>query len=205
MDLLDEKSAKPILDKFSNNDLQNLNSMIEQGLNSPMTSSVGRLFDAASALLGICDKPSYEGEAAIMLEAKLWDYLSANKKKAFDKSYEIAFTKNVGSKNSTAHDTSVVLMDARNTFKALLEDMDKGLDVGLIAKNFHDAFVNAILQCAQLANQLYGIKQVALSGGVFMNRYLIENSIKKLIDAGFSVALNREVPPNDGGISLGQI
>ena len=71
MDLLDEKSAKAILDKFSKKDLQNLNSMVEQGLNSPMTSSVGRLFDAASALLGICEHPSYEGEAAIMLEAKL--------------------------------------------------------------------------------------------------------------------------------------
>ena len=96
-------------------------------------------------------------------------------------------------------------MDPRNTFKALLDDAKKGVDAGQIAKNFHDAFANAILQCAQLANQLYGIKHVALSGGVFMNRYLIETSIKKLIDAGFSVALNREVPPNDGGISLGQI
>lgn len=182
--------------------------MIEAGINTPMTSSVGRLFDAASAILGICPAPTYEGEAAIMLEAKLWDYISQNpraKTSKFDKRYEIQFTKNVGTQKSTAQDTSVVLFDCANTFKAMLDDLKDGLEIGKIAKNFHDAFAQAILTCSQLAKQVYGINDVALSGGVFMNRYLIEKSIKMLVEQGFSVALNREVPPNDGGVSLGQI
>lgn len=87
----------------------------------------------------------------------------------------------------------------------MLDDLKDGIEVGKIAKNFHDAFANAILTCSQLSKQVYGINDLALSGGVFMNRYLIEKSIKMLVEQGFSVALNREVPPNDGGISLGQI
>ena len=87
----------------------------------------------------------------------------------------------------------------------MLDDLKDGIEVGKIAKNFHDAFAQVILTCAQLAKQVYDINDVALSGGVFMNRYLIEKSIKMLVEQGFSVALNCEVPPNDGGISLGQI
>ncbi len=96
-------------------------------------------------------------------------------------------------------------MDPANTFKALLEDLAIGIEIGIICKHFHDAFVRAIVVVAQLCNQVYGIKQVALGGGVFMNRYLIESSIKLLVDSGFSVAINRELPSNDGSISLGQL
>lgn len=123
----------------------------------------------------------------------------------FDTKYEIQITKNVATENSTAQDTSVLLFDTANTFKALLDDVKSGAETGQIVKNFHDAFVRAIINCAKLVDQLYQIKQVALSGGVFMNRYLIESAIKLLVDEGFSVALNKEVPPNDGGISLGQL
>ena len=87
----------------------------------------------------------------------------------------------------------------------MLDDLSAGIEVGKIAKNFHDAFANAILTCAQLSKQVYDINDIALSGGVFMNRYLIEKSIKMLVEDGFSVAINVDVPPNDGGISLGQI
>ena len=207
-DLLNHPQSKKVFKDYKKSDLENLNTMIEDGINTPMTSSVGRLFDAASAILGICPAPTYEGEAAIMLEAKLWDYLSQNpraKNSKFDKRYEIQITKNVGTEKSTAQDTSVVLFDCANTFKAILDDLKDGIDVGKIAKNFHDAFANAILTCAQLSKQVYGINDLALSGGVFMNRYLIEKSIKMLVEQGFSVALNVDVPPNDGGISLGQI
>lgn len=96
-------------------------------------------------------------------------------------------------------------MDIAPTFKALLEDINAGQDKVAIAKNFHDAFVRAVLNLSQLTNQLYGIKEIALSGGVFMNRYLIENTISALINTGFSVAINRDLPPNDGSISLGQL
>lgn len=182
--------------------------MIESGFQCLSTSSVGRLFDAASALLGICKQPTYQGEAAIMLEAKLKQAIVKNPdlaKVEFDTRYEIAITKNIATENSTAQDTSVLLLDIAPTFKALLQDIDTGVDVGVIAKNFHDAFSRVVLNLSHLVNQLYGIKEIVLSGGVFMNRYLIESSIKSLIDAGFSVAINVELPPNDGSISLGQL
>lgn len=172
---------------------ENLDTMIEQGINTPMTSSVGRLFDAASAMLGVCTSSTYEGEAAMLLEAAIENS---------DETYEIEVTKNVGTKDSTAHDTSVVLFDAGNMFKEMMDDK---APVGIKACKFHNAFVNLIVNCSMMVNQVYGIKDIVLSGGCFMNRYLIENSVKKLIESGFNVAINKEVPPNDGGISLGQI
>ena len=78
------------------------------------------------------------------------------------------------------------------------------MPVGVIARKFHDAFVTAIAQICLVANAAYGITTVALGGGVFMNRYLIENTISALEQAGFTVAINRDLPPNDGGISYGQ-
>ena len=207
-DLVEHSAVAKAFKAFKKADLENLKTMVEQGINTPMTSSVGRLFDAASAFLGICPHPTYEGEAAIALEAELWRYLNNNpaaKRTKFDSRYEISITKNVATKDSNARDTSVLLFDAKSIFKALLDDMENDIDPGKITKNFHDAFVQAIVTCAGLSKQLYGINDIALSGGVFMNRYLIENSIEALVDSGFKVAINREVPPNDGGISLGQL
>lgn len=90
-------------------------------------------------------------------------------------------------------------------FKALLEDIENSRSKAEIVKNFHDAFVLAIATAAQICNQIYGIKEVALSGGVFMNRYLLERTSSVLMQAGFTVAVNKDVPPNDGGVSLGQV
>lgn len=73
-----------------------------------------------------------------------------------------------------------------------------------IARRFHDAFVNAIVMAAQLVQSLYGITTVALSGGVFLNRYLLEHAVPALQGSGFTVALNRDLPPSDGCISYGQ-
>lgn len=84
----------------------------------------------------------------------------------------------------------------------MLDDLLAGVDEGIISYNFHMAFVNVIVACSQMVKQLYGIDSTALSGGVFMNRFLIENAIKALTDSGFNVAVNKDVPPNDGGISL---
>lgn len=206
-DLLDHPTCKHIFKNENGEYLANLNTIIERGINCHQTSSVGRIFDAVSAILGICPNPSYEGESAIMLEAKLWDCLQNNEGLAaqkFDKRYEIQITKNVGSKNSTAHDTSVLLLDAAQCFKAIMDDIQNERNLGEIIKNFHGAIVLAITTTSQLCKQIYGINQIALSGGVFMNRYLIERTVSVLSNAGFTIAINKDVPPNDGGISLGQ-
>ena len=250
-DLLDHPGAQPALQQLGEQaDL--CEQMIEKGLNTPMTSSVGRLFDAASALLGVCTQPTYEGEPAILLEAAMspargcadsgdsasmnegarwgsqsefrtsqtaqWavcassglsERLSPSERLRGEESeggasYTINVTKNVATPNSTAQDTSVLLLDAEPVFRALLDDLAAGVPVPVIARRFHDAFVDAVVTVAELMRALYGIEIVTLSGGVFMNRYLLENVLARLSAAGFTAAINRELPPNDGSVSFGQ-
>ena len=180
-----------------------------------MTSSVGRLFDAASALLGICTEPKYEGEPAILLEAAIEDGQTNALHEAVAvpsqggeadaaERYAIAVVKNTATADSTAQDTSVVLFDAAPTFQALLDDKAAGVPPAVIARRFHNAFVQAIVMAAELVRSMYGIDAVALSGGVFMNRYLVEHALSALEDAGFTVAVSRDLPPNDGCVSFGQ-
>ena len=89
-------------------------------------------------------------------------------------------------------------------FAALLDDVQAGVSAQDIALRFHKAFVELIVNAAQVFRALYGISTVALSGGVFLNRYLTEHVVPALVNQGFTVALNKEVPPGDGCISLGQ-
>ena len=238
-DLLEHPGAAPALDALGAEAAGLCDQMIERGLNTPMTSSVGRLFDAASALLGLCLEPTYEGEGAILLEAALEGRVpsafadrprvvppreadraaaaarvdegaapAARDEAADDlaaaERYAVTVTKNVATEASTAQDTSVVLFDAAPTFTALLDDFATGVPVPVIARRFHDAVASAVVMAAELVRALYGIDVVALSGGVFMNRYLVEKVLAELEAAGFTTAVNRDLPPNDGCISLGQ-
>ncbi len=217
-DLLEHPAAAAALAPLGD-EAEVCDTMIERGLNTPMTSSVGRLCDAASALRGICTEPSYEGEGAILLEAAMEaagadvagaaaaeeaagvvpdDDLAARER------YAVTAEKNTATETSTAEDTSVILLDAEATFHALLDDLEAGVPVSVIGRRFHDAMVSAIVMSAELVRALYGIATVALSGGVFMNRYLTEHVLADLAAAGFTAAINRDLPPNDGCISLGQ-
>ncbi len=204
-DLLDHPGAAHLRDALGADVCANLTTMIDQGINTPVTSSVGRLFDAASALLGICTEPTYEGEPAILLEAALWEADATQTPSAtLEDAYHIDVVKNVATETSTAHDTSVLLFDAAPAFRSLLDDFAADVPAGVIARRFHDAFLEAIMQAAQLSGALYDVRTVALSGGVFMNRYLVENALSLLEQAGFTVAINRELPPNDGCVSFGE-
>jgi len=176
--------------------------MIERGLNTPMTSSVGRLFDAASAILGVCVQPTYEGEGAILLEAAMQEDGAFSV--ADDEGYHLDIVKNIATHESTALDTSILLLDAAPVFEALLDDKAAGVPVPLIARRFHDAFAEVIVSVAQLVDMMYGVSLVTLSGGVFMNRYLLSHAASKLANGGFSVAVNRDLPPNDASVSFGQ-
>jgi len=196
-DLLEHEAATDALAALGE-EAQICAEMIEKGINTPFTSSVGRLFDAASALLGICTEASYEGEPAILLEAVLDP---ANED---DQAYPIEIIKNVATPESTALDTSVLLFDAAPCFKAMLDDVTAGVDTATISQRFHNAFVACIVEIAQMVQAAYDIDTVVLSGGVFMNRYLIEHAATQLAAAGLTVVLNRDLPPNDGCISFGQ-
>ncbi|MBP5313422.1 MAG: carbamoyltransferase HypF [Eggerthellaceae bacterium] len=199
-ELLDHPFAKSFLKRMGET-AAICEQMTEKGINCPMTSSVGRLFDAASALLGICTNPTYEGEGAVLLEAAVSEGFDEIEDEA---RYAVAITKNTATKDSTAQDTGVLLLDAQPTFKAMLDDMQNGVDVGVIARRFHDAIIGCVIDMASIVRELYGISIVALGGGVFMNRYLVEHLSDKLRTAGFTVALNKDLPPNDGCISYGQ-
>lgn len=201
-DLLEHPGAADVLEALgSQADL--CEQMIEQSLNTPYTSSVGRLFDAASAILGICTAPTYEGEGAVLLEAAMASEPQAAEDVVDDR-YQISITKNSATHDSTAKDTSVVLYETEGIFQALLDDKAAGVRPGVIAKRFHDGIVDAVLKSALLVNQVYGITTVVLSGGVFMNRYLTERTLKLLETAGFTAVINCDLPPNDGCISYGQ-
>ena len=202
-DLLDHPAARTVVEALGS-EADVCEHMVEHGLNTPLTSSVGRLFDAVSAILGVCTHPSYEGEAAVLLDAARCAWAASGEPHADDSRYAIGIAKNSATPESTAHDTSVVLLDPAPLFEALLDDMQAGVAVGAIAQRFHDAMVDVIVQVAELVRGLYGIDVVALSGGVFMNRYLVEQSCARLGDAGFTVALGANLPPNDGCISYGQ-
>jgi hydrogenase maturation protein HypF len=203
-----------------------MNKMIEGGINTPFASSMGRIFDAASALLGICSDPRYEGEAAILLEAAITKgfgpqaaaHMSALRagaasgttaeKEAAElqqlERYQFGLLKNTATDQSTAQDTSVLLIDPAPVFEALLDDLETGVEKPLIARRFHEAVVAVILTLAEAVRAFYDINEVTLSGGVFMNRYLMERVLGELQEAGFTVALNRELPPNDASVSYGQ-
>ncbi|MFR3092337.1 MAG: hypothetical protein ACLTMP_11970 [Eggerthella lenta] len=111
--------------------------------------------------------------------------------------------KNTATAASTAQDTSVVLFDAAPAFAAL-PTTSRPTCLSASSRAASTTFVQAIVTAAELVRSLYGITTLALSGGVFMNRYLLEHALAALEQAGFTVAVNRDLPPNDGCISFGQ-
>lgn len=215
-DLLEHPGATDLLESLGG-EASICDALIEEGINCPMTSSVGRLFDAASALLGVCTNPTYEGQPAILLEAAMGSYAdipadelpgdgeeAGSHQEVIQQRYMVDIVKNVASPDSTAEETAILLFDPAPVFKALLDDKAVGVEIGLIARRFHDAIVQAVYLGAELVRSMYDINIIALSGGVFMNRYLVEHAVALLQHFGFTVALNRDLPPNDGCVSFGQ-
>jgi hydrogenase maturation protein HypF len=170
-----------------------LGQMLDRGVNAPVTTSAGRLFDGVAALLGLHQRVSFEGQAAMALE---WiaDPTVAE-------AYPVDILATGVQPAASDETTPSFVVDWRSLLTALLEDLRRGVAVERIAACFHNALVELIVQVAQLA----GEPQVALSGGCFQNRWLTERAAQQLRQAGFTVLLHRQVPPNDGGISLGQV
>ncbi len=156
--------------------------MMESGFNSPPTSSAGRLFDAVAALLGLCDVATYEGQAAIRLEAVA--------DPAITESYPFEF--------------AGVVLDFGPAIRAIVDDHRRGVRVGTMAAKFHNAVVAAILAVCRAVRDRSCIDEVALSGGVFQNEWLRRRVTEQLQAQRFRVFTNTLVPPNDGGLALGQ-
>lgn len=171
--------------------------MIERGINSPRTSSMGRLFDAAAAILGICGQATYEGEPAIELEAAAW--------RALDSEIAHFSDDNAGyfASGPSWLDGSYVL-DQKALFVALLEGIEAGAPADRLALDFHVAVARSSARIASDICVREGIDTVALSGGVFMNRLLLQLLTRELKSAGPTVLVPHTVPINDGCIAYGQ-
>jgi hydrogenase maturation protein HypF len=155
---------------------------LERGLNTPQTSSLGRLFDAAAALAGVRQKVNYEAQAAIEFES------------ALDKTELGAYRFEVQKE----------VVDARPVIAALLADIHSGTPVPVLSARFHNGVADMVRQvCGQIRRET-GLKEIALSGGVWQNIALLERAVRGLHADGFMVYIHRQIPANDGGLSLGQ-
>ena len=171
--------------------------MIERGINSPRTSSMGRLFDAAAAILGICDKATYEGEPAIELEAAAWRAFSSES--ACPTGNMASFSVTESSRPDDFH-----VLNSRPLFEALLEGIRTGVPAGKLALDFHVTIARASARIASEICVREDLDTVALSGGVFMNQLLLQLLTHELKDAGLAVLVPHAVPANDGCIAYGQ-
>jgi hydrogenase maturation protein HypF len=176
-----QKEAGFFTERFEKGKLSTIVKMIEAGMNSPLTSSCGRLFDAVASLTGIKDTVTFEAEGAVLLEKCA--------SRDVESIYPFEF-----------HEEEINTVPI---IKAVVEDMKKGADIAVISASFHNAVVEIIIEAVRRMNAATGIGRVVLSGGVFQNRRILDSAVDGL-EPGFEVFFNESVPPNDGGLSLGQ-
>jgi hydrogenase maturation protein HypF len=167
----------PPIAAFSPSELTILQEMLAKGINAPLTSSAGRLFDAVASLLGLCQRVSFEGQAAMAVEY-------AAEGVQTDDHYDFRFANGV--------------LDWGLMIHEILKDDSES---GVMAARFQNTLVSIMVTAAGWI----GLPHVVLSGGCFQNRYLTERAIRQLEQAGFQVYWHQRIPPNDGGIALGQV
>ncbi|SHK32729.1 carbamoyltransferase HypF [Rhodothermus profundi] len=159
--------------------------LLERGLHAPWTTSIGRLFDAIAALLGLRLRNRFEGEAAMLLE------FAAEQARHFGSPYPLALREQQGR----------IVLDWAPLLEALQTDCARGLPPETIARRFHEGLAATIVAVARRV----GCATVVLSGGCFQNRLLTETTLRLLRAAGFCPYIHQEVPPGDGGLALGQV
>jgi hydrogenase maturation protein HypF len=174
----------PFTSRLNGRVWSNLVTMIERRLNCPETSSMGRLFDAVSSLLGLADAVSYEGQAAMALES------IADRDCFAAYEFEVDFVKG--------------LIRANPVIQGIVKDLRCSVPASIISAKFHQGVLDLIVRIAMRLRTERALNRVVLSGGVFQNSLLLQRSIEQLESGGFEVFTHRRVPPNDGGIALGQ-
>ncbi|MGH3836429.1 MAG: carbamoyltransferase HypF, partial [Pseudonocardiaceae bacterium] len=160
--------------------------MAGRGVNAPLTSSAGRLFDAVAAILGVRDSINYEGQAAVELEQR-------------------ADLTEKGSYPAAVTEGPSLQLHGADLVHAVVADLRAGVPREVIATRFHHGVADAIVRVCLMLREATGVGAAALSGGVFQNVLLLERTVAGLERAGFRVLTHSRVPPNDGGISLGQV
>jgi hydrogenase maturation protein HypF len=186
----------PFVQQMEQRRWHTLAQMIARSINTPPTSSLGRLFDAIAVLLGLTEigaQPDrenqlYEGQAAIEMEMR-----------------SATITSNITSYPFELHAGSPAQLHVAPLIRAIVQDIQRGIPAPQIAAKFHYAIAQLLAQACIQTSERTQIRSVALSGGVFQNRLLLEQLTLLLERQGFQVYTNRRVPPNDGGLSLGQL
>jgi hydrogenase maturation protein HypF len=179
-------------------EMQVIKRQIERKINSPLSSSMGRLFDAISALLGIKGEIDYEGQAAVELEMAAYSSVIARE---LD---EAIAGNNESYPYRIVEAEGIRVVRLKDLLSAVIEDLHQGISKGRISVKFHNTVAQMIDEMCHLIADETGLSQVALSGGVFQNRLLLRKTVSLLESNGFEVFTHRQVPCNDGGISLGQ-
>ena len=157
----------------------------DRGLNSPLTSSAGRLFDAVASLLGLRDRVAFEAQAAMELEALA--------EPEADAVYP-----------TTVATGETIVVRTTDVVRGVVDDLLREVPAATIAARFHATLADVLAQVCERIRERTGIAAVALSGGVFQNTWLLKAAIERLDARGFEVYSHRQVPTNDGGLSLGQ-
>ncbi len=178
---ISDRRLAPIA-SFSESELVVIRQMLSKGIHSPLTSSAGRLFDAVASIVGIRQRVTFEGQAAMELEFAI--------EQDTHETYPFEITDGLPS-----------IVDWSPMIAEILIDLQKRESSGRISAIFHNTLTEIILTIARRV----GEPRVLLTGGCFQNRYLVEHSVRRLLDAGFKPYCHQRVPPNDGGIALGQV
>jgi hydrogenase maturation protein HypF len=193
-----KKSQPASIGQATEVEMEIIKRQIERRINSPLTSSMGRLFDAISALLGIRGEIDYEGQAAVELEMAAYSALGPG---------ELAEA--ISDNNETyrfhiVEGEGMRIVRLGDLFSAIIEDLHQGISEGRISAKFHNTVARMIKEMCQSIAEETDINHIALSGGVFQNRLLLRRTVRLLENSGFKVFTHRQIPCNDGGISLGQ-
>jgi len=197
MGLEPDTKALDLVLALAPSEMQTLTTMLDRGYNAPVTSSAGRLFDGVSALLGLRQKNAFEGQAAMALEFAL----PAPAKAAAEPPYAMPLGRPTGpARHGGAGDPSGLALDWGPMVEGVLADKARGVAPSKISARFHNGLAEGIVAAARQAGQ----SRVVLSGGCFQNVYLTERTTARLAEEDFAVYTHQRVPPNDGGIALGQ-
>jgi hydrogenase maturation protein HypF len=177
----------PFVQGLNGRETETLLRMMDHRINSPETSSCGRLFDAVAALIGVRSEVTYEGQAAIELEMTL----ATGERGAYP--FDLK------------PDGNSWVIETKPLFYSILADVRRGVPASVISARFHSGLVEVLGLVASLTRNESGLDRVCLSGGTFQNSFLLKNLAARLAESGFGVFTHAEVPSGDGGLSLGQV
>jgi hydrogenase maturation protein HypF len=200
-DKLFERTNIPVLHSFAESELKVLRQAVARSVNSPQTSSVGRLFDAVASIIGLRQYVNFEGQAAMELEFAMEGTESDEAYQFRTSNHEHGIRSGPKSDSAIHNPKSAIIIDWEPMILEVLDDARQKVSCSIISAKFHNTLVEVIVEIAKRIQE----ERIVLSGGCFQNKYLAERTVRRLEALGFQPYWHQRVPPNDGGIALGQV